>query len=306
MAKRYRRLQGNTAHLPFAARTGLRGKQRRWAGRLRLAGILALAVTALLFVRQTLFHGGQPAPPAAPPTPTAPVLNVTPKFATVDIQRDALAATARPDGEPRPTAAPAPDAEILPQYRELAAQNPDMVGWLTLPGIDLPVMQTPGNNEAYLRRGFDGLYAAGGTPFLDERCRLGTQGNPTANWLIYGHNMADGSMFAPLLDYQEEAFFHENPVFSFDTLYETGRWQIFAAFFTELGAEERPYYVFFDAQDAADWQQWADSLQEKSLYDTGVVPEYGSQLLILSTCGDTKPGTKSRFAVAAVRTDAAG
>ena len=43
------------------------------------------------------------------------------------------------------------------------------------------------------------------------------------------------------------------------------------------------------------------AITEKSLYDTGVTPEYGTQLLTLSTCGDTRIGTDARFALLAVR-----
>ena len=38
-----------------------------------------------------------------------------------------------------------------------------------------------------------------------------------------------------------------------------------------------------------------------ALYDTGVTPEYGTQLLTLSTCGDTRPDTDARFAILAMR-----
>ena len=38
-------------------------------------------------------------------------------------------------------------------------------------------------------------------------------------------------------------------------------------------------------------------------YDTGVMPEYGAQLLTLSTCGDPRPDTDARFALLAVRID---
>ena len=38
-----------------------------------------------------------------------------------------------------------------------------------------------------------------------------------------------------------------------------------------------------------------------ALYDTGVTPEYGTQLLTLSTCGDTRPDTDTRFAILAMR-----
>ena len=60
MPKRYRKLRGDTAYSPFAARTGLRARQRRHVRVLRGAGLAALALAAVLLVRQTVFRGGQP------------------------------------------------------------------------------------------------------------------------------------------------------------------------------------------------------------------------------------------------------
>ena len=198
MPRRYRRLRGDTAYYPFAARTGLRARQRRRARVLRTLGLALLAAAAALLIRQTVFRGGQPDAPAPLPT-AAPVAVSTAESARVTVQplaatRDALAATQEADSDahtaPEATSAPQADAAILPQYRDLYAQNPDLVGWLRIDGtgIDLPVVQTPGDNEYYLRRGFDRLYAVGGTLFLDERCSTDPDAL-TANWLIYGHNM---------------------------------------------------------------------------------------------------------------------
>ena len=190
--------------------------------------------------------------------------------------RDALAATLDADDAAHATPAPAAPAahiqEVLPAYRDLYEQNPDLIGWLTIDGtdIDLPVVQTPGNNEYYLRRGFDRLYATGGTLFMDEHCSIDPDA-PTANWLIYGHNMADGSM------------------------------QVVAALDTTLGADELPYYTFFDADTKLEWQQRVDAITALSLYDTDVTPAYGQQLLVLSTCGTSSPAAKTRFALLAVR-----
>ena len=63
MPKRYRKLRGDTAYYPFAARTGLRARQRRHVRVLRTAGLAALALAAVLLVRQTVFRGGQPDAP---------------------------------------------------------------------------------------------------------------------------------------------------------------------------------------------------------------------------------------------------
>ena len=300
MPKRYRKLRGDTAYYPFAARTGLRARQRRHVRVLRGAGLAALALAAVLLARQTVFRGGQPDAPAA--VPTAPAVTALPAPTHVTVQplaatRDALADTQRADASahttPETAAVPAATAgEILPRYRALYEKNPDLIGWLRIDGtgIDLPVVQTPGDNEYYLRRGFDRFYAVGGTLFLDERCSVSADA-PTANWLIYGHNMHDGSMFGQLVRYRDEDFYKAHPTFTFDTLYEGGTWQVVAAVDTALGADALPYYTFFDADTKLDWQHRVRAITEKALYDTGVMPEYGAQLLTLSTCGDTHPDT---------------
>lgn len=312
MPKRYRKLRGDTAYYPFAARTGLRARQRRHVRVLRGAGLAALALAAVLLVRQTVFRGGQPDAPAA--VPTAPAVTALPAPTHVTVQplaatRDALADTQRADASahttPETAAVPAAaTGEILPRYRALYEKNPDLIGWLRIDGtgIDLPVVQTPGDNEYYLRRGFDRFYAVGGTLFLDERCSVSADA-PTANWLIYGHNMHDGSMFGQLVRYRDEDFYKAHPTFTFDTLYEGGTWQVVAAVDTALGADALPYYTFFDADTKLDWQHRVRAITEKALYDTGVMPEYGAQLLTLSTCGDTHPDTDARFALLAVRID---
>ena len=50
MPRRYRKLRGDTAYYPFAARTGLRARQRRHARLLRVLGTAALALAAVLLV----------------------------------------------------------------------------------------------------------------------------------------------------------------------------------------------------------------------------------------------------------------
>lgn len=305
--QRYRRLQGDSAYYPFGARKVLRQKQRRHARLLRWIGILVLCGAAALLIRQTVFRGGQPTPPPAVATAetataeTAPRPTVAVRPATVDALAGQGTAESADSAPAQPT--PLPEAQILSQYRDLYEQNGDMVGWLRIEGtdIDYPVMQTPGDNEYYLRRGFDKLYATSGTLFLDERCSLGP--DPTANWLIYGHNMSDGTMLGELDRYADPDFYTEHPTFTFDTLTTPGTWQVVAVIRTKLGQDELPYYTFFDAHSRAEWQRRVDAILDLALYDTGVTPEYGDQLLTLSTCGTSSFYTDERFAVLAVRVD---
>ena len=74
-----------------------------------------------------------------------------------------------------------------------------------------------------------------------------------------------------------------------------------AALDTTLGADELPYYTFFDADTKLDWRRRVEAVTALALYDTGVTPEYGSQLLTLSTCGTPRTDTDARFALLAVR-----
>ena len=72
-------------------------------------------------------------------------------------------------------------------------RNPDLIGWISIAGteIDYPVMQTKEEPEFYLRRNFKKEYSLAGTPFLDAASDVAL---PTSNWLLYGHNMQDGTM----------------------------------------------------------------------------------------------------------------
>ena len=61
-------------------------------------------------------------------------------------------------------------------------------------------MYTPQQPEYYLRRDFEEQYSLAGTPFLDVR----SSPADSRNLIIHGHNMKDGSMFAPLRFYLEK------------------------------------------------------------------------------------------------------
>lgn len=294
---RYAHLKGSSAYYPFGARTSLRKKQRMRVVLLRLLGLALIVPVALFLVRQIFFNGGQPKPPigvtATPETASSGPVSVTVQPATVNA----------PQNVQTPESLPETEDAILPKYQDLYAQNSDLVGWLTIDaiGVDYPVMQTPGDNEYYLRRGFDKLYSLAGSLFLDENCRITSPS--TANWLIYGHNMSDGSMFGQLDKYAEESFYREHPTFEFDTLYEEMQWQIVAVIRTQVGADDLPYYTFFDASSERDWQAKYQAVMDLALYDTGVTAQYGDQLLTLSTCGTTSSTTDKRLAVVAKRID---
>ena len=76
-----------------------------------------------------------------------------------------------------------------------------------------------------------------------------------------------------------------------------------AALDTTLGADELPYYTFFDAGTKLEWQAARGGHPRAGTVRHRVEVQYGQQLLTLSTCGDHRPGTATRFALLAVRVD---
>ena len=164
-------------------------------------------------------------------------------------------------------------------FAALQAAYPDAVAWLQmddLPDINYPVMQADDNNY-YLRRAPDGTHSDPGSLFVD--CANFGVTDPYV--LIYGHHMQDGSMFAGLLNYQDEAFYREGSgCFTLYTPEGARRYQIFAVQFAD---DTSPLYTLGFVQDEA-FDAFLQQAKAGSLYDTGVSVGAGDQVLSLSTC----------------------
>ena len=85
---------------------------------------------------------------------------------------------------------------IMERFQTLYAENSDLVGWLTIPdtAIDAPVMQCD-DDEYYLHHNFYREKDPYGCLYVKEIADVNT---PCTNFIIYGHNMKDGSMFGNL------------------------------------------------------------------------------------------------------------
>lgn len=174
--------------------------------------------------------------------------------------------------------------DILPQYRELYEENPDLAGWLTVPGtnIDYPVMQTPEEPQYYLHRAFDRSDSFSGTPFI------GAYGNADTDCLIiYGHNMKNDTMFGTLDYYKAKSFYLENPMILYDTKYEERTYAVVGAFLTKVPTDGGNFFRFASySGDLTEklYKELIENITSRLLYETGVSLEYGDQILMLSTC----------------------
>ncbi|MFR3237169.1 MAG: class B sortase [Acutalibacter sp.] len=172
-----------------------------------------------------------------------------------------------------------PNAPPRHDLAALQAENSDCVGWLTIPDttVDYPVMFTPDEPERYLRREFHGQSASGGTPFLDGRNAAQVEGQ---NLIVYGHNMLDGSMFKPIVQYLKPNFRQTHQ----DIYLELGgaqyRYQVLAVLETTV---DSPVYRYTDLSDPAAESDFRSVLFQAANLD---VIHHTEGYLTLSTCGD--------------------
>lgn len=184
------------------------------------------------------------------------------------------------------TLPPETEPQILPYFVDMAAQNPDMIGWIKIDGtkLDYPLMYTPDDEEKYLHRDFDGNFSVGGLPFIGADCSLEPRSD---NLILYGHNMANGTMFHSLMNYDQKNYWQEHPVIHMSSLYEETEYEIIAAFYDQIYLKSDTcfkFYQFIDAEDETAFNEAITYFKEHALYDTGVTAEYGDKLITLVTC----------------------
>jgi len=199
--------------------------------------------------------------------------------------------------EPAPTVMPDESAEKKTSYDELYEMNRDFIGWLRIGGtnINYPVMQTKADPEYYLRRNFYKRQSRSGTPFADSRCDIGTSDNV----IIYGHNMKNGTMFSDMRYFKDKAYWREHPVVRFDTLTESGEYEIMAVLISSAERKNDKYsvYNFISAADENSFDEFVSTIKKQSIYETGVTVEYGDRLITLSTCN--KSNSSERLIIVA-------
>lgn len=195
---------------------------------------------------------------------------------------------------------------VIGKYVDLYEANSDIIGWITVDGtkIDYPVMQTQDDPEFYLRRNFQKEHATAGVPFMDASSDIFV---PTSNFLIYGHNMKNGTMFHDMLKYKDKSFYQEHKTFRFDTIYKGGQgtYEIIAAGYSKTYPEDSDafkYYQYAGITSRSDFNEYLKGVKELSEYNTGVSAEYGDQLVTLSTCAYHEKN--GRFFIVGKRTDA--
>lgn len=238
------------------------------------------------------------AAPTAEPTPTStptPTPAPTPTPEPFEVAVDAtLTPLATPDADTIVFAMETPPPNQY-AFGDLLALNPETVAFLRIGDfMSLPVVQKPNDNEYYLNHNFALEESIAGTLFLDGSNLIVPEDK---NLIVYGHNMRNGTMFRPLLQYEQLSFLKENPVVRFDTIHHNRDYVPFAVFtVTADPGSSRYMNIRQFLLDEAGWADYIAGMRRLSVHNIPVDVQYGDNVLLLVTCEYTH--NNGRFVVA--------
>lgn len=184
-----------------------------------------------------------------------------------------------------------PYIPIAVDFAPLLEQCQDVVGWLYLPDtvINYPVVQGA-SNDTYLRHMLNGKYNVAGSIFVDYR---NSEFGSESNYIIYGHNMQDGSMFGSLVKYKEASYYDEHPVVYFITPEKSYLLELYAGFVTNSRSDT--YTITHTADTLSEYMA---RVKTQSTFNSPVEYVEGDRVVTLSTC--SYEFSNARYAVVAI------
>ena len=211
------------------------------------------------------------------------------------------------DGEGKSDSSQPPEAETKSSspaeenrsgFVDIVRINDDFRGWLKIKDmvIDYPVVKSSDDDpEFYLHRDYDKNYSFSGTPFIGA----GADENSDA-FVIYAHNMNNGTMFGTLDNYADKGWAEQHPYIHFDTANEDRVYRVFAALQTTIGSEnEFKYNERAGKLSDEEYKAFVNDIKDASVMYTSDIPAKKAQIIMLSTCG--YHSEDGRFVVAAYR-----
>lgn len=195
------------------------------------------------------------------------------------------------------TAASDEEQELIAKIARLKEINPDTLGWISIDNtvVNYPVMWTKTRNY-YLHRDFYGKTLGAGAIYMDERNSTNIAEN--RNTVIYGHNMADGSMFASLHDFTSASVFY-NAAIRLATSDGIFVYKPFSVHRSDA------YDNYFETDFASDriFEEFIANMASISMFESEREVNRSSQILTLSTCQSSTVSNNDRFVVQAVLID---
>ena len=238
------------------------------------AALCVCAVAAAFAIRSAAAFMTPAPTPAPTPTPT-PVPTPVP--------------TARITPPPTPEPTPTPPPYDPPEELAIAqAINPHVIAWLEIPDTEIryPVLLHPTEDNHYLNITIDGYAGYPGSVYTNS---MEGKDFDTFNTVIYGHNMADGSYFGSLKNYNDRDFYAAHREIDIYTPEKAHVYKVFAV----VAYDDRYITERYDDAVEADRTAFLRSLLDfnpATFDDVAVNAE--SHILTLSTCIGGMPNNR--------------
>lgn len=155
--------------------------------------------------------------------------------------------------------------------------NPDVIGWIFMPNsqVNYPIVQGE-DNQYYLEYTWNNQKSIAGSIFLEA---TNSADFSDCRSILYGHNMANMSMFAILHNYTTEYYIGKFPYVYLVTDEGVLRYEIYSTYKADV--ESKTYALNLDQRMMASFIQM--TLDESEL-DLGITPADTDRILTLSTC----------------------
>ncbi len=199
--------------------------------------------------------------------------------------------SAEGDGDDEAQSSSVSEIPISVDWDYLRSINANVAGWLYCPNtvISYPVVQTS-DHEYYLTHGFNGESNTAGTLFADMNSVAGiTQ----SNYIIYGHNMKDNSMFGTFANYVDESYYEQNPIMYYLTPDANYRIELLCAHVVESTLDNFPTYF----SSVSDYQTYLNKITSNAYWVNYDIASTNYQLITMSTCSYDSGYEDPRFLV---------
>ncbi|MBF0749572.1 sortase B [Mammaliicoccus lentus] len=182
---------------------------------------------------------------------------------------------------------------VRPQFKQLDAVNPDIIGWIHLDATTLnyPILQSK-DNEDYLKKDFENQYSRKGSIFMDYR---NSPKHEKMNTVIYGHHVGDDTMFDTVEKYLDQSFYDQHKTMQYDTKYGKYQLEVISAYETTTEDD----YIQTDFSSSKQYEKFLEETLKKSEISTTTEINKNDKIVTLSTCEDAYSLSSGRIVVVA-------
>lgn len=167
-------------------------------------------------------------------------------------------------------------------FSKLKEQNNDTIAWLKVnnTNIEYPVVKSR-DNSFYLDHSFDKSKNSAGWIYADYRNKFdGTD----RNIIIYGHNRRDGSMFGSMKNILKPDWYNndENKNIILNTEKGNYTYKVFSVY----QIESEDYYIKTEFNNDDEYEQFINTLKNRSIKEFNTDVSKNDSILTLSTCAN--------------------